>query len=101
MRPSLVEKFTSVAQISAQMLKEKILDMWEIIKYMSNVWPIPKSHDPIKHRFQSEPVDQAKKYLEKHAMGDPSNYKLVESFVGLRFRNSKEEMLKMAKSAPK
>lgn len=101
MRPSLVEKFTNVAQMFNE---KKILDMWEIIKYMSNVRPIPKNQDPIKHRFQSEFVDQAKKYLEKQYKiymqtviaehlresqrgGDPSNYKLVESFVALRFRN--------------
>lgn len=101
MRPSLVEKFTNVAQMFND---KKILDMWEIIKFMSNVRPIPKNQDPIKHRFQSEFVDQAKKYLEKqyrifmqtvisehlresHRGGDPSNYKLVEAFVALRFRN--------------
>jgi nuclear pore complex protein Nup93 len=101
MRPSLVEKFTGVAQVFND---KKILEMWEIIKFMSNVRPIPKNQDPIKHRFQSEFVDQAMKYLEKQYKifmqtvisehlresqrgGDPSNYKLVESFVALRFRN--------------
>lgn len=101
MRPSLVEKFTGVAQVFND---KKILEMWEIIKFMSNIRPIPKNQDPIKHRFQLESVDQAMKYLEKQYKifmqtvisehlresqrgGDPSNYKLVESFVALRFRN--------------
>lgn len=101
LRPSLVEKFTKVAE---HVNDQKILDMWEIIKYMSNVKVIPKNQDPLKHRFQSEFVDQARKYLEKQYKiymqtvisehlresqrgGDPSNYKLVESFVALRFRN--------------
>lgn len=101
MRPSLVEKFTGVAQAFND---KKILEMWEIIKFMSNVRPIPKNQDPVKHRFQMEFVDQAMKYLEKQYKvfmqtvisehlresqrgGDPSNYKLVESFVALRFRN--------------
>lgn len=101
LRPSLVEKFTGVAR---NFNDKKILDMWEIIKFMSNVRPIPKNQDPIKHRFQAEFVDQAMKYLEKQYKvfmqtvisehlresqrgGDPSNYKLVESFVALRFRN--------------
>lgn len=101
MRPSLVEKFTGVAQVFND---KKILEMWEIIKFMSNIRPIPKNQDPIKHRFQSEFVDQAMKYLEKQYKifmqtvisehlresqrgGDPSNFKLVESFVALRFRN--------------
>lgn len=104
MRPSLVEKFTNVAQ---SFNDKKIVDMWEIIKFMSNVRPIPKSQDPAKHRFQSEFVDQAKKYLEKHFRmymqtviaehlketqrgGDPSNYKLIEAFVNLKFRNPNE-----------
>lgn len=101
MRPSLVEKFTNVAR---NFNDQKILEMWEVIKYMSNVRAIPKSQDPAKHRFQQEFVDQAKKYLEKQYKifmqtvisehlresqrgGDPSNYRLVESFVALRFRN--------------
>lgn len=101
LRPSLVEKFTGVAQVCND---KKILEMWEIIKFMSNIRPIPKNQDPIKHRFQSEFVEQAMKYLEKQYKifmqtvisehlresqrgGDPSNYKLVESFVALRFRN--------------
>lgn len=101
MRPSLVEKFTSVAKIFND---KKILDMWEIIKFMSNVRPIPKSQDPLKHRYKLEFVDAAKRYLEKQYRifmqtviaehlresqrgGDPSNYKLVEAFVALRFRN--------------
>jgi nuclear pore complex protein Nup93 len=101
MRPSLVEKFTGVAQVFND---KKIVEMWEIIKFMSNIRPIPKNQDPIKHRFQSEFVEQAMKYLEKQYKifmqtvisehlresqrgGDPSNYKLVESFVALRFRN--------------
>lgn len=101
MRPSLVEKFSNVAQTFND---KKIIDMWEIIKFVSNIRPIPKNQDPVKHRFQSEFVDQAKKYLEKQYRifmqtvisehlresqrgGDPSNYKLVESFVALRFRN--------------
>lgn len=100
-RPSLVEKFTNVAQTFSD---KKILEMWEIIKYMSNIRPIPKNQDPVKHRFQMEFVQQAKKYLEKQYRlfmqaviaehlrdsqrgGDPSNYKLIESFVALRFRN--------------
>jgi nuclear pore complex protein Nup93 len=104
MRPSLVEKFTAVAHAFND---KKILDMWEIIKFMSNVRPIPKNQDPAKHRFQAEFVDQAKKYLEKHFRtfmqtvisehlketqrgGDPSNYKLIESFVNLKFRNPNE-----------
>lgn len=104
MRPSLVEKFTTVAH---SFNDKKILDMWEIIKFMSNVRPIPKSQDPAKHRFQAEFVDQAKKYLEKHFRmymqtviaehlketqrgGDPSNYKLIEAFVTLKFRNPNE-----------
>lgn len=104
MRPSLVEKFTTVAQIVND---KKILDMWEIVKFMSNIRPIPKNQDPAKHRFQLEFVDQAKKYLEKQYKifmqtvisehlresqrgGDPSNYKLVESFVALRFRNQND-----------
>lgn len=101
MRPSLVEKFTGVAQTFND---KKILDMWEIIKYMSNVRPVPKTQDPMKSRFKSDFIDQAKKYLEKQYKifmstvisehlresqrgGNPSNWKLVESFVALRFRN--------------
>lgn len=104
MRPSLVEKFTNVAQM---LNDKKILDMWEIIKFMSNIRPIPKNQDPVKHRFQLEFVDQAKKYLEKQYKiymqtvisehlresqrgGDPSNYRLIESFVALRFRNQND-----------
>lgn len=104
MRPSLVEKFTNVAHAFND---KKILEMWEIIKFMSNVRPIPKNQDPAKARFQAEFVDQAKKYLEKHFRtfmqtvisehlketqrgGDPSNYKLIESFVNLKFRNPNE-----------
>lgn len=100
-RPSLVEKFTNVAQSFSD---KKIYELWEIIKYMSNIRPIPKNQDPVKHRFQMEFVEQAKKYLEKQYRvfmqaviaehlrdsqrgGDPSNYKLIESFVALRFRN--------------
>jgi len=104
LRPSLVEKFTNVAQAFND---KKILDMWEIIKFMSNIRPIPKSHDPAKNRFHWELVEQAKKYLEKQYRifmqtviaehlresqrgGDPSNYKLVESYVALRFRNQND-----------
>jgi nuclear pore complex protein Nup93 len=47
MRPSLVEKFTNVAQV---LNDKKIIDMWEIVKFMSNIRPIPKNQDPIKHR---------------------------------------------------
>jgi nuclear pore complex protein Nup93 len=103
-RPSLVEKFTNVAQSFSD---KKILEMWQIVKYMSNVRPIPKNQDPVKHRFQMEFVHQAKKYLEKQYRvfmqavisehlrdsqrgGDPSNYKLIESFVSLRFRNAND-----------
>lgn len=104
MRPSLVEKFTQVAQ---SVNDKKIIEMWEIIKFMSNVRPIPKNQDPAKHRFQLEFVDQAKRYLEKQYKifmqtvisehlresqrgGDPSNYKLVESFMTLRFRSQND-----------
>ncbi|CAG9807920.1 unnamed protein product [Chironomus riparius] len=104
MRSSLVEKFTNVAQ---SFNDKKTLEMWEIIKFMSNVRPIPKNQDPAKHRFNSEFVDQAKKYLEKHFRvfmqtvisehlketqrgGDPSNYKLIEAFVNLKLRNPNE-----------
>ncbi|KAG5670116.1 hypothetical protein PVAND_000399 [Polypedilum vanderplanki] len=104
LRPSLVEKFTSVAQ---SFNDKKIVDMWEIIKFMSNVRPIPKNQDPAKQRFQAEFVDQAKKYLEKHFKvfmqtvisehlkeaqrgGEASNYKLIEAFVNLKFRNPNE-----------
>lgn len=39
--------------------------MWELVKYMSNVPPFPKTQDPIKTRNQkTQFVDQAKKYLE-------------------------------------
>jgi nuclear pore complex protein Nup93 len=103
-RPSLVEKFTNVAQSFSD---KKILEMWQIVKYMSNIRPIPKNQDPVKHRFQMEFVHQAKKYLEKQYRvfmqavisehlrdsqrgGDPSNYKLIESFVSLRFRNAND-----------
>lgn len=104
MRPSLVEKFTGVAQ---SFNDKKILEMWEIIKFLSNVRPIPKNQDPAKHRFQLEFVEQAKKYLEKHFRifmqtviaehlketqrgGEPSNYKLIEAFVNLKLRNPNE-----------
>lgn len=105
MRPSLVQKF---AQTSETFNDMKIAEMWEIIKYMSNIRSIPKTQDPLKARFQkTEFVDQAKKYLESRYKlfmstvisehlresqrgGVPSNLNLVGSFVMLKFRNQNE-----------
>ncbi|KAJ6638477.1 Nuclear pore complex protein Nup93-1 [Pseudolycoriella hygida] len=102
MRPSLVEKFSEVA---TKFNDSKVNDMWELVKYMTNVPPFPKTQDPIKTRNQkTQFVDQAKKYLENRYKlfmtaiisdnlreaqrgGVPSTYNLVSAFVGLKFNN--------------
>lgn len=106
MRPSLVHKFAQAAESFNDM---KITDMWEIVKYMSNIRPIPRTQDPLKVRLQKpEMVEQAKKYLENRYKlfmstvisehlresqrgGVPSNLNLVSSFVALKFRNQNPE----------
>lgn len=108
MRPSLVQKFAQVAESFNDM---KISEMWEIVKYMSNIRPIPRTQDPLKVRLQKpEMVEQAKKYLENRYKlfmstvisehlresqrgGIPSNLNLVSSFVALKFRNLNETSL--------
>lgn len=75
------------------------------MKYMVNVTPFPKSQDPLKIRADNhEFVEQGKKYLENRyklymstvikdhlreaqRSGVPSTYKLVSSYVGLKFNN--------------
>lgn len=51
--------------ISVALNSQKITEIWEIMKYMVNVTPFPKSQDPLKVRTDNyQFVEQAKKYLE-------------------------------------
>lgn len=47
---------------------QKVIEMWEIMKYMTDVPPFPRSEDPIKTRYSNSTikamVEQAKKYLQ-------------------------------------
>lgn len=84
---------------------QKVTEMWNIMKYMTNVTPFPKTQDPLKDRnHKTQLVEQAKKYLEdryKEFMstvikdhlrdaqrgGIPSTMNLVNAFVGFKFNN--------------
>lgn len=84
---------------------QKVTEMWNIMKYMTNVTPFPKTQDPLKGRNQkTQLIEQAKKYLEdryKEFMstvikdhlrdaqrgGIPSTMNLVNAFVGFKFNN--------------
>ncbi|XP_072390532.1 nuclear pore complex protein Nup93-1 [Diabrotica undecimpunctata] len=103
-KPNLVNIFCSIVN---EFKDQKVTDMWEIIKYMTQLPPFPKTDDPIKTRntntFIDAMVKQAKSYLEDryktymnniinddlvHAIrgGIPGTYHLVRSFVGLRLQ---------------
>lgn len=124
LRPSLVQRFAVIAQgfndavsgaskiivstsnlISNILNFQKVNEMWNIMKYMTNVTPFPKTQDPLKGRNQKiQLIEQAKKYLEdryKEFMstvikdhlrdaqrgGIPSTMNLVNAFVGFKFNN--------------
>lgn len=62
MRPSLVQRFAHVAE---SFNDSKVNDIWEIMKYMTNVKPTPRTQDPLRARTDScEFIEQAKRYLE-------------------------------------
>lgn len=102
MRPSLVQRFAHVAE---SFNDSKVNDIWEIMKYMTNVTPSPRTQDPLRVRHtQTQFIDQAKRYLENRYKlfmqtvisehlrdaqrgGIPSIMNLVGSFVGLKFAN--------------
>ncbi|XP_031627562.1 nuclear pore complex protein Nup93-1-like [Contarinia nasturtii] len=102
LRPNLVEKFSKIA---TQFNDTKVNEIWEIITYMTNVTPLPKTQDPFKTRnTKFEFVAQAKKYLEYRYKlfmqtyiadrlpdaqrgGIPSVFNLVSSFVALNFNS--------------
>lgn len=81
--------------------------MWEIVKYMVDVPPFPKTEDPISFRYTKvcikSLIKQGIKYLEDRYRtfmnnvifenlpvanrgGVPGTYPLVKSFVGVRFQ---------------
>lgn len=98
MRPSLVQKFAAVA--AAQFNDAKVTEIWNIIKYMTAVPPVPRNQDQLLSRQQTPQfVEQAKRYLEdryKDFMatvikdhlrdaqrgGVPSTFHLVQAYVG-------------------
>ncbi|XP_050082898.1 nuclear pore complex protein Nup93-1-like [Anopheles aquasalis] len=102
MRPSLVQRF---AQVAETFNDSRINDIWEVMKYMTNVTPIPKTQDPMKVRCsQLLFIDQAKRYLENRYKlfmqtvvsdnlrearrgGVPSVLNLVGSFVGVKLNS--------------
>lgn len=101
-RSSLIQKFAKVAE---SFNDAKINEIWEIMKFMTNIPPMPRTQDPIRARSQRPHlVDQAKKYLENRYKlymqtviaenlreaqrgGVPTTYNLVSAFVGLKFNN--------------
>lgn len=105
MRPSLVQKFSRVAE---SFNDSKINDMWEIMKFMTNIDLMPRTQDPIKTRtevYQVQLIQQAKRYLETRYKlymqtviadnlreaergGVPSTIRLVNAFVGLKFNSN-------------
>lgn len=103
MRPSLVQKFATVAQ--SQFNDAKVTEMWNIMKYMTAVPPFARNQDQLQQRQQTPQfVEQARRYLEdryKDYMqtvikdhlrdaqrgGIPSTYHLVLAYVGYRFNN--------------
>uniref|UniRef100_A0A1B0G339 Nuclear pore protein n=1 Tax=Glossina morsitans morsitans TaxID=37546 RepID=A0A1B0G339_GLOMM len=102
-RPNLVQKFSKVAK---NFKDTKVNDIWEIMKYMVDVTPVPRNRDPLQSRIQIKQfVEQAKKYLENRYKlymstvissnlreaqrgGVPSTFNLVSAFVGLTFNKS-------------
>ncbi|CAG9860748.1 unnamed protein product [Phyllotreta striolata] len=103
-KPNLVNVFTTIA---SEFKDAKVSDMWEIIKYMSQLPPFPQSDDPIKTRNSEQCIEalvkQAKNYLQNRYKtymnnivnedlanalrgGVPGTYHLVRSFVGLRLQ---------------
>ncbi|EDS25850.1 nuclear pore complex protein Nup93 [Culex quinquefasciatus] len=105
MRPSLVQRF---AQVADGFNDSKVGDIWEIMKYMTNVTPSPRTQDPLRARCtQTQFIEQAKRYLENRYKlfmqtviaehlrdaqrgGIPSILNLVGSFVGLKFANQNQ-----------
>ncbi|XP_053681356.1 nuclear pore complex protein Nup93-1-like [Anopheles nili] len=99
MRPSLIQRF---AQVAVSFNDSRVNDVWEVMKYMTNVTPIPRSQDPMKVRCSQHLfINQAKRYLENRYKlfmqtviadhlrearrgGVPSVLNLVGSFVGLK-----------------
>lgn len=86
---------------------QKINDMWEMVKYMSELPPFPSGEDPICVRNSQicieSLVKQAKNYLEARYKtymqniindnlkvaergGTPGTFPLVRSFVGIRLQ---------------
>lgn len=102
MRPSLIQMFAKTVE---SFNDAKINEIWEIMKYMVNIPPMPRTQDPIRARAQRPHlVAQAKKYLENRYKlymqtvssenlreaqrgGIPSTFNLVSSFVGVKFSN--------------
>ncbi|RZB77466.1 nuclear pore complex protein Nup93 [Asbolus verrucosus] len=103
-KPNLINGFVNVAN---ELRDAKVKDMWEIIKYMTQLPPFPQSEDQIKTRNSAPVINalvkQGKKYLEDRyktymsniinenlssAMlgGVPGTYPLVRSFVGVRLQ---------------
>ncbi|KAI9580747.1 nuclear pore complex protein Nup93-1-like [Glossina fuscipes] len=103
LRPNLVQKFSEVAK---NFQDTNVCDIWEIMKYMVDVTPVPRHRDPLQSRTQIKQfVEQAKKYLEDRYKlymstilssnlreaqrgGIPGTFNLVSAFVELNFNKS-------------
>lgn len=101
-RLSLVEMISKTVKTFNE---TKINEIWDIIKYMVNIPPIPKTQDAIRTRVERPHlIVQAKKYLENRYKlymqtvssenlreaqrgGIPSTFNLVSSFVSVKFIN--------------
>lgn len=99
-RPSLIQMFANTVNTFNDF---KINEIWDIMKYMVNIPPIPKTQDAIRSRVERPHlIVQAKKYLENRYKlymqtvssenlreaqrgGIPSTFNLVSSFVSVKF----------------
>lgn len=102
-KPNLIKVFAAAAE---DLRDKKVNEMWEMMKYMSDLPVVPTTDDVIKSRtskpVQTKLVSQAKRYLEdRYKMymnnivdenrsqaergGIPGTLPLVRAFVGLRF----------------
>lgn len=102
-KPNLIKLFATAAE---DLRDKKVNEMWEIMKYMTDLPVVPTTEDVIKSRtskpVQTKLVSQAKRYLEdRYKMymnnivdenrsqaergGIPGTLPLVRAFVGLRF----------------
>ncbi|KAF5296103.1 hypothetical protein FQA39_LY02737 [Lamprigera yunnana] len=101
---NLLQEFTKTAK---ELKDPKVIDMWEIMDYMTQIPPFPVNECPLATRHHKGVVKiliaQAKKYLEDRYKtymttvinenfaeakrgGVPGTYSLVKSYVGIRLQ---------------